>query len=118
MFNLGFSELILLAVVALVFIGPKQLPEVARMIGRLINEWKRATSDFSMSIKDNEAFRDWERRKNEYLNDLNDQVHTTPDQMKSQEPMVEEMPPVQQSSPGKDAQLSLNLDGDSEGSDK
>ncbi len=50
MFNLGFSELILLGLIALIFIGPHQLPEVARTIGRLLNEWKRATSDFQSSI--------------------------------------------------------------------
>jgi len=50
MFNLGFSELLLLGLIALIFIGPNQLPEVARTIGRLLNEWKRATSDFQSSI--------------------------------------------------------------------
>ena len=50
MFNLGFSELLLLGLIALIFIGPGQLPEVARTIGRLINEWKRATSDFQSTI--------------------------------------------------------------------
>ena len=46
MFNIGFTEMILLGVIALIFIGPKELPEVARTIGRLLNELKRATSDF------------------------------------------------------------------------
>lgn len=50
MFNLGFSELLLLGLIALIFIGPSQLPDVARTVGRLINEWKRATSDFQSTI--------------------------------------------------------------------
>lgn len=50
MFNLGFSELILLGVIALIFIGPQQLPELARTLGRLLNELKRATSDFQSSM--------------------------------------------------------------------
>jgi sec-independent protein translocase protein TatB len=50
MFNIGFSELLILGVIALIFIGPNQLPEVARTIGRLLNEWKRATSDFQNTI--------------------------------------------------------------------
>lgn len=50
MFNLGFSELLILGIIALIFIGPKQLPEVARTIGRLLNEWKRATSDFQSTL--------------------------------------------------------------------
>ena len=35
MFGLGFVEIILIAVLALIFIGPKQLPEVARVVARL-----------------------------------------------------------------------------------
>lgn len=50
MFNLGFSELLLLGVIALIFIGPNQLPELARTVGRLLNELKRASSDFQDSF--------------------------------------------------------------------
>jgi sec-independent protein translocase protein TatB len=56
MFNIGFSELLILGVIALIFIGPQQLPEVARTIGRLLNEWKRATGDlqnqFTSTLRD------------------------------------------------------------------
>lgn len=52
MFNLGFSELILLGVIALIFIGPDQLPELASTLGRLLNEFKRASSDFQSSLTD------------------------------------------------------------------
>jgi len=45
------SELILLAVLALIIIGPKQLPEVARTLGRLINDIKRSTAGLSDEIK-------------------------------------------------------------------
>lgn len=69
MFNLGFAELIVLGIIALVFIGPKQLPEVAKVIGRLINEWKRATSDLTSSFTDSEAFREWEERKQKYISE-------------------------------------------------
>jgi sec-independent protein translocase protein TatB len=50
MFDVGFSEMILLAVIALIAIGPKQLPEVARMVARFINDVKRITSEFTGSI--------------------------------------------------------------------
>lgn len=52
MFNLGFPEIVVIGVVALIFIGPKQLPEVARVIARTLNEFKRATSDLGSSLKD------------------------------------------------------------------
>lgn len=51
MFGFSFGEILLLAVIALVVIGPKQLPEFARQIGRLLNEIKRSTSDFAEEMK-------------------------------------------------------------------
>jgi Tat protein translocase TatB subunit len=50
MFNMGLQEMIVLGVIALLVIGPKQLPEVARVIARLINEFKSATSDLTSSL--------------------------------------------------------------------
>ena len=50
MFNLGMSELILIAVLALIFIGPKQLPEVAKAVGRLMNEFKKASGEITDSF--------------------------------------------------------------------
>jgi sec-independent protein translocase protein TatB len=52
MFNLGFTEMLLLAAIALIVIGPKQLPDMARMLGRMINEFRRATSEFTSTIDD------------------------------------------------------------------
>lgn len=51
MFGLGFSEIIFLAVLALIVIGPKQLPEVARALGRFLNDLKRNTESLSEDIK-------------------------------------------------------------------
>lgn len=51
MFGLGFSEIIFLAVLALIVIGPKQLPEVARTLGRFLNDLKRNTESLTEDIK-------------------------------------------------------------------
>ena len=47
---MGFAELVVIGIIALIFIGPKQLPEMARVVGRLINEFKRATGDLTGSL--------------------------------------------------------------------
>src|SRR5688572_10387597 len=52
MFDIGFGEMVLLAAIALIAIGPKQLPEVARVVGRFINDVKRMTGEFSRSFTD------------------------------------------------------------------
>lgn len=40
MFDVGFTELLLIAVVALIFVGPKDLPKVARYIISFVRELK------------------------------------------------------------------------------
>lgn len=50
MFGFSMGEMLLLMAIALIAIGPKQLPEVARTLGKFMNELKRATSDFSRSF--------------------------------------------------------------------
>jgi sec-independent protein translocase protein TatB len=52
MFNIGFQEMVLLGLLALIFIGPKELPELARTLGRFMNDLKRATGDLSSSFKE------------------------------------------------------------------
>lgn len=50
MFNIGILEMLIIGVIALIFVGPKQLPEVARTVARFINDWKTTTSEISRSI--------------------------------------------------------------------
>lgn len=57
MFNLGFGEITVILVVALVFIGPKMLPELATNLGKAIREIRKATSDIRQEIELDEAIR-------------------------------------------------------------
>jgi Tat protein translocase TatB subunit len=50
MFDIGFGEMLLLAAIALIALGPKQLPEVARTLGRFMNQVKRATGEFQRTL--------------------------------------------------------------------
>lgn len=55
MLDLGFQELIVIFIVALLVFGPKKLPELARTLGRGIGELKAAIHGVKVSIEQAEA---------------------------------------------------------------
>jgi TatA/E family protein of Tat protein translocase len=48
----GMQELILIFVVALIFFGPRKLPELGRSLGKGINEFKRASNELRSTLDD------------------------------------------------------------------
>lgn len=50
MFDIGFSELLVIGVVALVVIGPERLPKVARTLGHLLGRAQRYVNDVKADI--------------------------------------------------------------------
>jgi sec-independent protein translocase protein TatB len=48
---MGFSETIFLFFLALLIFGPKKLPEIARQVGKVLNELKRASNEFKSQIE-------------------------------------------------------------------
>jgi sec-independent protein translocase protein TatB len=50
MFDIGFSEMVIIAVLALVVIGPERLPRVARTVGHLLGRLQRYVSDVKADI--------------------------------------------------------------------
>jgi sec-independent protein translocase protein TatB len=62
MFGLSFGELLFIGALALIVVGPKQLPELARNLGRFMNDLKRATEGFTTDIK-NQAKIDFDLHK-------------------------------------------------------
>ena len=65
--SIGMTELIVILVVALVVIGPKRLPELARTLGKALGDFKRATSDFqdSFSLEDDYELIDEDAKEKE-----------------------------------------------------
>lgn len=51
MFDIGFSELLVIAVVALLVIGPERLPKVARTAGHLLGRLQRYVNDVKSDIQ-------------------------------------------------------------------
>lgn len=52
MFDIAWSELLLIAVIALIFIGPKELPQVLHSLGRMSAKLRRSADDFRRQFED------------------------------------------------------------------
>jgi sec-independent protein translocase protein TatB len=51
MFGIGMPELLIILAVALIVLGPKKLPEIAKSLGKAMGEFKRATNDLKQTIE-------------------------------------------------------------------
>ena len=51
MIRMSFSETIFLFFLALIIFGPKKLPEIARQVGKFMNEFRRASNEFKSQIE-------------------------------------------------------------------
>ena len=50
MFGMGMSEILIILALALIVIGPKKLPDLAKSLGRAMREFKSATNEFKDSL--------------------------------------------------------------------
>ena len=51
MFGLGGGEILIIFVIALIFIGPKKIPELAKGLGQAIREFQKAKDDMFSEVK-------------------------------------------------------------------
>jgi Tat protein translocase TatB subunit len=63
MFGIGFDELLLILVIALIVVGPSKLPDIAKALGRAYAEFKRASNELKETLDQDETVREL---KNEF----------------------------------------------------
>ena len=53
MFDIGLQEMLVIGVLALLVFGPSKLPELGRMVGRAMREFRRASDEFRTTVETN-----------------------------------------------------------------
>jgi sec-independent protein translocase protein TatB len=80
MFDIAFSEMLIIAVIALLVIGPEKLPKVARTVGHLLGKAQRYVSDVKSEINremEIEELRKLQAEMQSASRKLEDDVQTT-----------------------------------------
>lgn len=86
--SIGTSELLLIGLVALIIFGPRKLPEIAKMLGKARNEFKKTTDEFKDTWMREIDLENQEKQiENEISND--NSIH------RSSQPVIKEIQPPQ-----------------------
>lgn len=65
MFDVGFSELLLIAVIALIVLGPEKLPKVARTVGSLVGRMQRYVASVKSEVEREMQFEELKKLQQE-----------------------------------------------------
>lgn len=100
--SIGTAELILIAIVALIVLGPRRLPQMAKTVAKTIGEFKSATNDFKSTWEKEVAFEDdlkqnskppvnWEYQTIKGGSENDEAVSREPNESKLPAPQIKEL---------------------------
>ena len=84
MFDIGFSELFMILVIALIVIGPERLPGVAKKVGRYIGKAKRTFENVKREVQSELDTEELNKRlaENNILKDTKEDLNNISDELK------------------------------------
>ncbi len=78
MFGIGMPEMLVILALALIVIGPKKLPDLAKSLGRAMREFKKATNELKDSIQLESELSDVKDTFNDFGDDVKNAVNAKP----------------------------------------
>jgi len=129
MFGIGMPEMLLILAIALIVIGPKKLPDLAKSLGRAMREFKKATNEFKETMQIDSEMAEVKKAFNDINEDVKDAVDlklepatkpvdkTDADEEKKDD-RVSETDDFENLNDLKDTFNNLNADPDSSGEEK
>ncbi|MCB2227630.1 MAG: Sec-independent protein translocase protein TatB [Desulfarculaceae bacterium] len=85
MFGIGMPELLIILVVALIVVGPKKLPDMAKSLGKGLSQFRKAADEIKDEFADNQTYQD--------IKGLNKSFRDTLDEVNPKK-MLEEVNPL------------------------
>ena len=76
MFGIGMPELIIIFVIALIIIGPKKLPDLARALGKGMAEFRKATNEIKSNLDMGDELRGIEEELTDSVSDMIHEAET------------------------------------------
>ena len=58
--SIGFTEIVVIAVIVLIFFGPQRLPEVSRALGGAMREFRRSMNEIQRELEEVDRVRKWD----------------------------------------------------------
>ena len=90
MFGIGMPEMILILAIALIVIGPKKLPDLAKSLGRAMNEFKKATREIKDSMDIDGDLQEVKNSFDDLNKDVKEAVNVNPLKSAKADPPAEE----------------------------
>ena len=96
MFDIGFSELFMILVIALIVIGPERLPSVAKKVGRYVGKAKRTFENVKREVQSELETEELNKRlaENNILKDAKDDLNEIKEELKDVAKLSEKAVPT------------------------
>jgi len=112
MFGIGMPEMLLILAIALIVIGPKKLPDLAKSLGRAFAEFKRATSELKESFEIDPELKDIKTTFNEMSSEFKEAIDIDVDNTPEKQDLSDNSKDVKTTFDETSSEVKEGIDGD------